>query len=205
LKKFVPDISLTHRWSGQVVETVDGLPYIGQSAERQYLATGFSGNGMAFGTLAAMMVTDAITGRKNPWRELFDPGRTEIKASLWDYIKENKDYPYYLVRDRFAGTGGTSLRAVKRGTGEVLELSGQPAAVYRGLDGKISIRSAVCTHMGCYVHWNDAEWTWDCPCHGSRFKANGDVIAGPAETPLPEIERPREEKTEKKSVRAKKK
>ena len=66
-----------------------------------------------------------------------------------------------LLRDRFAGAGGTSLRTVKRGTGEVMEVNGQPAAVYRGLDGKISVRSAVCTHMGCYVHWNNTEWTWD--------------------------------------------
>ena len=202
LKKLIPDISLTHRWSGQVVETNDGLPYIGQTADRQYAATGFSGNGITFGTLAAIMVTDAISGQANPWRELFDPGRTKIAGGLWDYIKENKDYPYYLVRDRFAGKGGTSLRAVKRGTGEVMEVNGQPAAVYRGLDGKISIRSAVCTHLGCYVHWNDTEWTWDCPCHGSRFKTNGDVLGGPAESPLPEI---KERAPEKKSVRARKK
>ena len=107
------------------------------------------------------------------------------------------------MRDRFAGEGGTSLRAVKRGTGEVMEMNGQPAAVYRGLDGKISIRSAVCTHLGCYVHWNDTEWTWDCPCHGSRFKTTGDVIGGPAESPLPEIKK--EPAPEKKSVRARKK
>src|SRR6185312_7980678 len=143
-----------------------------------YVATGFSGNGMTFGTLSAMMFADHVLGQKNPWAELFDPGRTKIKGGLWDYIKENTDYPYYLIRDRFAGTGSHSLRSVKRGNGEVLDVDGQPAAVYRGLDGHISVRSAVCTHMGCYVHWNDAEWTWDCPCHGSRFKTNGEVIAG---------------------------
>ena len=98
------------------------------------------------------------------------------------------DYPYYLVRDRFAGVGSHSLRAIKRGAGEVIDVEGQPAAVYRALDGQIHIRSAVCTHMGCYVHWNNAERTWDCPCHGSRFNVNGDVMAGPAEDPLSEIE-----------------
>ena len=136
--------------------------------------------------------------------ERLDPGRTKIKGGLWDYIKENKDYPYYLIRDRFAGIGGTSLRAVKRGAGEVMDVNGQPAAVYRGLDGKISVRSAVCTHMGCYVHWNETEWTWDCPCHGSRFKTNGDPYAGPAEAPLAEI-KPQEEKPEKKIIKARKK
>jgi glycine/D-amino acid oxidase-like deaminating enzyme/nitrite reductase/ring-hydroxylating ferredoxin subunit len=188
VKRLFPDIAVTHRWSGQVIETNDGLPYIGETAERQYVATGFAGNGMTFGTLSAMMFTDHVMGGKNPWAELFDPARTKIKGGLWDYVKENKDYPYYLIRDRFAGTGGQTVRAVKRGTGEVLEIDGKPAAVYRGLDGQIHARSAVCTHMGCYVHWNDAERTWDCPCHGSRFKVNGEVMAGPAEDPLARIE-----------------
>jgi Rieske Fe-S protein len=188
LKQRLPDISITHRWSGQVVETNDGLPYIGETSKGQFVATGYSGNGMTFGTLSAVMFADEVTGRPNPWRELFDPGRTKIVGGLWDYLRENKDYPYYLVRDRFAGIGGKRLRSVPRGSGEVIEVSGQPAAVYRGLDGKIHVRSAVCTHMGCYVHWNDTERTWDCPCHGSRFKASGDVLAGPAESPLREIQ-----------------
>jgi glycine/D-amino acid oxidase-like deaminating enzyme/nitrite reductase/ring-hydroxylating ferredoxin subunit len=184
LKKRQPDIAVTHRWSGQVIETADGLPYIGETAERQYVATGFAGNGMTFGTLSAMMFADHVTGVANPWAGLFDPGRTNITGGLWDYLKENKDYPYYLIRDRFAGKGAHSLRSIRRGAGEVIDIDGQPAAVYRGLDGNIHVRSAVCTHMGCYVHWNDAERTWDCPCHGSRFKVNGDVLAGPAEKPL---------------------
>jgi len=188
LRRLLPDIAVTHRWSGQVVETNDGIPYLGETAEGQYVATGFSGNGMTFGTLSAMMFTDHVTGEKNPWAELFDAGRTKIKGGLWDYIKENKDYPYYLIRDRFAGTGAHSLRSIRRGAGEIVEVDGQPAAVYRGLDGQIHVRSAVCTHMGCYVHWNDAERTWDCPCHGSRFKVNGDVLAGPAEQPLSPIQ-----------------
>ena len=188
LKDLLPDVAITHRWSGQVVETNDGLPYIGETSERQYVATGFSGNGMTFGTLSAMMFADHVSGQKNPWAGLFDPGRTKINGGLWDYIKENADYPYYLVRDRFAGVGSHSLRAIKRGAGEVIDVEGQPAAVYRALDGQIHIRSAVCTHMGCYVHWNNAERTWDCPCHGSRFNVNGDVMAGPAEDPLGAIE-----------------
>jgi Rieske Fe-S protein len=190
VKSLLPDISVTHRWSGQVIETNDGLPYIGEVAERQYAATGFAGNGMTYGTLAAMMFRDYVTDRKNPWAELYDTGRTKIVGGLWDYLKENKDYPYYLVRDRFAGAGSKSVRRIKRGTGEVIEVDGQPAAAYRGLDGQIYVRSAVCTHMGCYVHWNDAERTWDCPCHGSRFKTNGEVSAGPAEAPLAEIKIP---------------
>jgi glycine/D-amino acid oxidase-like deaminating enzyme/nitrite reductase/ring-hydroxylating ferredoxin subunit len=192
LKRLLPDVSITHRWSGQVIETNDDLPYIGETAERQFVATGFSGNGMTFGTLSAMMFADRVAGRANPWAELFDPGRTKVKSGMWDYIKENADYPYYLIRDRFAGTSGRPLRSMPRGTGDVIEMNGQPAAVYRGLDGQLHVRSAVCTHMGCYVHFNPAERTWDCPCHGSRFKVNGEVMAGPAEAPLEPIEVGRE-------------
>jgi Rieske Fe-S protein len=89
-----------------------------------------------------------------------------------------------MVRDRFAGVEGRSLRALPRGEGKVLELDGQKVAAFRDESGTAIVRSAVCTHMGCLVQWNGAERTWDCPCHGSRFKPNGDVIAGPAETPL---------------------
>ena len=185
LASMVGEIEIVHRWSGQVIETTDGLPYIGDTAERQFAGTGYSGNGMTFGTLSGMMAADRITGRTNPWSALFDPSRKAVRG-LWDYVKENKDYPYYLVRDRFAGTDGKSLRSVPRGTGKMLDLKGQAVAVYRDERGVVTKKSATCPHMGCLVDWNDAERTWDCPCHGSRFKPNGAVIAGPAEGPLPD-------------------
>jgi glycine/D-amino acid oxidase-like deaminating enzyme/nitrite reductase/ring-hydroxylating ferredoxin subunit len=188
LRSLVPDIELTHRWSGQVIETPDGLPYIGETSPHQFAATGFSGNGMTFGTLGAMMARDHIVGRGNPWAELFDAGRTAIRKGLWEYVKENTDYPYYIIRDRFAGAEGQSLRAVKEGEGKILELDGQRVAACR-IDGRTIVRSAVCTHMGCLVGWNEAERTWDCPCHGSRFKPTGEVLGGPAESPLPEIQK----------------
>jgi glycine/D-amino acid oxidase-like deaminating enzyme/nitrite reductase/ring-hydroxylating ferredoxin subunit len=188
LSDLVPGVEISHRWSGQVIETPDGLPYIGKTAEHQYSATGFSGNGMTFGTLGAMIASDAILGRRNPWAELFDPGRAAIRRGLWEYIKENADYPYYLVRDRFAGAEARSLRALKRGQGKIVERDGVKIAAYRDDNGETILRSPTCPHMGCLVGWNEAERTWDCPCHGSRFKPNGAVISGPAEAPLAEIE-----------------
>ena len=128
-------VEITHRWSGQVIGTADGLPFIGDTAPHQFAGTGYSGNGMTFGTLAGMMAADRIMGRANPWSALFDPSRKTI-GGLWDYVKENKDYPYYLVRDRFAGTEGKSLRAVPRGSGKVLDLNGQAVAVYRDERGQ---------------------------------------------------------------------
>jgi len=183
-----PEVELTHRWSGQVIETPDGLPYIGSSAAHQYSATGYSGNGLTFGTVAAMMMSDAILERKNPWSDLFHPQRKVLARSAWDYIKENVDYPYYRIRDRFAGAESRSLRSVKRGQGKIIERHGEKVAAYRDPSGVLELRSATCTHLGCTVAWNPAERTWDCPCHGSRFKTTGQVIAGPAESPLPEAE-----------------
>jgi glycine/D-amino acid oxidase-like deaminating enzyme/nitrite reductase/ring-hydroxylating ferredoxin subunit len=187
LKQLVPGVDVTHRWSGQVIETNDGLPYIGETSTGQFVATGFSGNGMTFGTLAAMMARDAVLGRSNPWRELFDVHRTKLRGGTWDYLKENKDYVYYLIRDRFAAAE-KSLRAVPRGEGRLVELNGEQVAACRDSQGVVTVRSAVCTHMGCLVSWNAAERTWDCPCHGSRFAPNGDVLGGPAESPLAEVD-----------------
>jgi glycine/D-amino acid oxidase-like deaminating enzyme/nitrite reductase/ring-hydroxylating ferredoxin subunit len=189
-RKLVPDLDITHRWSGQVIETNDGLPYIGETSTNQFAATGFSGNGMTFGTLAAMMARDAALGRSNPWRDLFDVGRTKLLGGTWDYLKENRDYLYYLVRDHAAAAQGQSLRAVRRGQGRILDLKGERVAAYRDERGVVTLLSPICTHMGCLVKWNDAESTWDCPCHGSRFKAKGDVLAGPAESPLKEVTTP---------------
>lgn len=188
LERLIPGIQISHRWSGQVIETNDGLPYIGEIAPRQFASTGYNGNGITFGTLAAIMARDAVIGQKNPWQNLFDVGRTKIRGALWDYLKENKDYPYYLIRDRFAGAEGKSLRELGRGTGKILELEGRRVAAFRHENGKVSMLSPVCTHMGCHVTWNDAEGTWDCPCHGSRFTPTGDVLAGPAEEPLKEAD-----------------
>ena len=186
-RKVLPGIDITHHWSGQVVETNDGLPYIGESAEKQFVATGYAGNGMTFGTLAAMMARDATLQRTNPWRELFDIGRTKVRGGAWNYLKENVDYPYYMIRDRFAGAEGQSLRTVRRGEGKIVDVNGNRVAAWRAEDGSLTRLSPVCTHMGCLVGWNPAEKSWDCPCHGSRFTPTGAVLAGPAETPLEKV------------------
>ena len=180
LKELLPNAEIDHRWSGQVIETTDGLPFIGESAEGQFIGTGFSGNGMTYGTVTAMMARDWATGATNPWTELFDVDRKKIKGGAWDYLRENKDYPYYLIKSRFSEPEGESVRALKPGEGKVLKLNGEKIAAYRDADGKVVKHSAVCPHLGCIVRWNQAEETWDCPCHGSRFMTDGKVIAGPA-------------------------
>jgi nitrite reductase/ring-hydroxylating ferredoxin subunit len=184
LKQLSPKAKIENRWSGQVIETIDGLPLIGETAENQFVATGFAGNGMTFGTLAGMMACDRALGRENPWHIVFDVNRKKIRDGAWKFLRENLDYPYYLLRDRFKSAEAPSARAVKRGEGKVIEVDGQRVACSRDGQGKLYQVSAVCTHLGCLVHWNQAEETWDCPCHGSRFRRTGEVLAGPAESPL---------------------
>jgi len=184
LHQLLPKAKIDHRWSGQVIETNDGLPLIGETAPGQFVATGFSGNGMTFGTLGAMMAADVFARRKNPWSQLFDVHRKKWLGGTWNYLVENKDYPFYLVKQWLAKPGARSLRSVKRGEGKIVVMDGAKVAAYRDEKGKLSAKSAVCPHMGCIVRWNGVEKTWDCPCHGSRFQATGEVMAGPAETPL---------------------
>ncbi|MDP1562993.1 MAG: FAD-dependent oxidoreductase [Pirellulaceae bacterium] len=184
LRRFLPELQVDHRWSGQVTESHDGLPLIGATVERQFIGTGFSGNGITFGTLAAMMVCDSVQDRKNPWHELFDPNRTQIRGGIYNYLTENLEYPYYMIKDCLRASEGTTLQDLKRDEGKILKLDGEKVAAYCDADGQVTQLSAVCTHLGCIVHWNEAETSWDCPCHGSRFDVTGKVLAGPAETPL---------------------
>jgi glycine/D-amino acid oxidase-like deaminating enzyme/nitrite reductase/ring-hydroxylating ferredoxin subunit len=191
LRQFIPRIDISHRWSGQVIETNDGLPFIGETSSRQFAATGYAGNGMTFGTLAGLMARDAALGRRNPWDELFDTNRTKVRGGVWDYLKENTDYPYYMIRDRLAGPEARTRRELGRGQGKILEIDGQRLAAWRSDAGAVTLLSPVCTHMGCLVGWNAAEATWDCPCHGSRFTPTGEVLSGPAESPLEKRSMPR--------------
>lgn len=179
---------ILQRWSGQVVETDDGLPYIGKIDEHQYLATGFAGNGMTFGSIAGLMIAEAITGRVSPWKDLFDPARKNIRAGGWNYIKENLDYPYYLLKDRIIQESLVTPNDLAPGEGALIRIAGRRVAAYRDDSGNLITVSPNCTHMGCRVHWNKIESTWDCPCHGSRFEPDGRVRAGPAERALTRID-----------------
>jgi glycine/D-amino acid oxidase-like deaminating enzyme/nitrite reductase/ring-hydroxylating ferredoxin subunit len=186
VRSIVPDAVVERRWSGQVIESVDGLPYIGEAGDGQFLATGFAGNGMTFGTLAGMMACDAATGAENPWKDLFSIER-KVLGATWNFLCENSDYPIYLAKGHLAGTE-TYIADLKCGEGRIVRANGRKAAVYCDQEQGLHVLSAVCPHLGCVVVWNQAEGTWDCPCHGSRFQATGEVINGPAETGLERIQ-----------------
>jgi glycine/D-amino acid oxidase-like deaminating enzyme/nitrite reductase/ring-hydroxylating ferredoxin subunit len=184
LGKILRSARVERRWSGQVIETSDGLPYIGETADKQFVATGYAGNGLTFGTLAGIMAHDWVLNYGNPWCDVLDPHRKALTAGLTTFISENVDYPVRLILDRLRRDRTSDVDSVGRGDGKVLTVNGKPTAVHRTNTGKLIMLSPVCTHMGCHVRWNNAEQTWDCPCHGSRFTPEGLVLGGPAEDPL---------------------
>jgi glycine/D-amino acid oxidase-like deaminating enzyme/nitrite reductase/ring-hydroxylating ferredoxin subunit len=173
-------LSPTRRWSAQVVESVDGLPFIGphKAGENLFIASGFSGNGTTFGTLSAMMFHDHVLGRDNPYAELYRATRFKPLTSFVPMVREGADFPAHLLMDRFGGDG--TFDDIARGEGKVVRVGSEHLAVYRDDHGLVQAFSARCTHMGCNVSFNPVEASWDCPCHGSRFSTDGRVLDGPA-------------------------
>jgi Rieske Fe-S protein len=174
--------SVPYRWSAQVAEPVDGLAYIGRNSlsAHVYVGTGYSGTGMTFGTLSAMINSDLILGRESPWASTFDATRVKPLAGAKDFVTENVDFPAHLVVDRLKGAEADSYEEVGRGQGRIVKVKGHKVAAFRDQHGRMHALDPVCTHLGCLVQFNDAEQTWDCPCHGSRFQTDGTVINGPA-------------------------
>lgn len=177
---------IERRWSAQVIEPVDGLPFIGleAGAERVYVATGFSGNGMTFGTVAAMILSDACLGIKNPYAEFYSAKRFKPLASLGSFLSENVAFPLHLLSDRLRPPEVRSLDEIERDDGKIVRVRSERLAVYRDAEGSYHAVSPICTHMGCQVAFNSIEKSWDCPCHGSRFTIDGSVLDGPATEPL---------------------
>jgi len=187
-ERFPSAAAVEFRWSGQVMETQDGLGFIGRNpldADNVYVATGDSGMGMTHGTIAGMLICDLIQGRNNPWAELYDPSRIRVGAA-GEFLKENLNvaaqYTSYITPGEVS-----SLDEITPATGAIVREGARKVAVFRDEAGEIHKVSAVCTHLGCIVGWNKAASTWDCPCHGSRFDAYGRVLNGPASKDLEKI------------------
>jgi Rieske Fe-S protein len=178
------------RWSGQVLEPHDGLAFIGRNpmdASNVFVATGDSGNGLTHGTIAGMLLADLVTGRENPWATLYDPSRKSM-LTAGTFLRENLNFASQY-RD-FATPGEVDDPAmIEPGQGALLRRGATKHALYRDKRGTLHELSAICPHLGCLVHWNGVEKTWDCPCHGSRFAAeDGHVLNGPANRGLTVIE-----------------
>jgi len=168
-----------------VMEPVDGLAFIGRNpldAKNVFIATGDSGNGMTHGTIAGILLTDLIMGRKNSWEAIYDPSRITLRA-LPEFAKENLNVAIQYT-DLVVAGDVESVEEIKPGSGAVISRGLSKIAVYRDPAGVVHELSAVCKHLGCIVNWNSLENTWDCPCHGSRYDAMGKVIQGPANRDL---------------------
>jgi len=176
-------------WAGQVMETVDGLAYIGRNpldSGNVFIATGDSGMGMTHGTIAGMLLTDLILGRENPWAELYDPSRKTLSV-IGTYLKENINTAVQFG-DWLTPAGAGSEDEIALDSGAILRQGLSKVAAYRDRAGQLFKYSAICPHLGGIVRWNPEAKSWDCPCHGSRFDKFGVPIMGPANAPLSPIE-----------------
>lgn len=174
-----PVEDIRYRWSGQVLEPLDGLAFIGYNPgdrKNVFIATGDSGNGITHGTIAGILLTDLVLGRKNEWAALYDPARKIVDP----YKSENPQAQGRGKKKDKEQVKGVLAR-IRAGAGAVIERRGaEPVAAYRDQSGTLHLYSAVCTHLGCTVAWNKAEKSFDCPCHGSRFSYAGRTVNGPA-------------------------
>jgi glycine/D-amino acid oxidase-like deaminating enzyme/nitrite reductase/ring-hydroxylating ferredoxin subunit len=179
--------SVEYRWSTHDYYSVDRVPFVGPlgpTTENVYVGTGFSGWGMTGGTAAGLILSELVRTGSHPWADVFDPRRITPRASAKRFVRENAG-----VAGHFAGDWADALLSSadlpSAGEASVIREGGRPYGVYRDDDGRVHTVSAVCPHMKCVTRWNDAERTWDCPCHGSRFTHEGEVISGPALDDLP--------------------
>lgn len=177
--------AVEYRWSGQVMETIDGLAFIGRTPGQDanvYIATGDSGMGMTHGTIAGILLSELIASGDHPWAEVYDPMRLRLRA-IPEMVRENVNVAAQYIGGMAPGDV-KSVQEIQPGSGAVVSRGLAKIAAYRDESGVLHERSAVCTHLGCIVAWNGAEHIWECPCHGSRFDKYGHVVNGPAATDL---------------------
>ncbi|HYF27623.1 MAG TPA: FAD-dependent oxidoreductase [Baekduia sp.] len=179
---------VVHRWSAQDFSPDDGVPFIGplnRWEERILIATGFKKWGLSSGTLAAMIFADTIGGQENPWAPVFSSTRVKPLAEAPRFFAENTRVGARFFGDRVASLKRKDITELEPGEGAIVTSCGQKVAGFRDEDGALRAVSTRCTHLGCQVAFNAAERTWDCPCHGSRFGVDGEILSGPATKPLP--------------------
>lgn len=174
--------SIGHKWSAQYYVPADGLPYIGKMPNEKniFLCTGFNGNGITFGTMASLIIPQLIDGEETQLSKLLCPSRIKPLASAQNIITENANSFFRLLRNQFKPDENSNLDKIKKEEGKLTDCNGKLCAVYRDKKGNLHFMDPICPHMGCTVQWNTAEKSWDCPCHGSRFNAFGELLNGPA-------------------------
>ncbi len=189
VRKYFDVEEIAYKWSSQYYESPDGLPYIGQlpGHEKIYVATGYGGNGMPYSTVSALLLTRMLTNEDSPYRNLYDPNRLKPVASFSSFISHNVDVVKQFAGRIFSGEQMHQLAELATGEGKIVEFEDEKIAIYKDEQGKVHALSPICPHAGCEVKWNNAELTWDCPCHGSRFSYDGSVMNGPTTKDLSKI------------------
>jgi glycine/D-amino acid oxidase-like deaminating enzyme/nitrite reductase/ring-hydroxylating ferredoxin subunit len=176
---------IPYRWSTQDCMTLDGVPYVGHftsDTPNMYIATGYGKWGMTNSMASAMILKDLIIDGRSPWQDVYNPSRKTIAASAKNFVVENLNVAEKLIEGKISPLPDNI--DIKPGEGKIIQANGQRAGAYRDQQGTLHVVDTTCTHMGCELNWNSAEKSWDCPCHGSRFTYEGDVIEGPAVRPL---------------------
>lgn len=187
IDKTYPGASIKYHWSAQHYTPADGVAYIGKIgsfSNKKYMATGFAADGLTYGVVAGIIISNMITGNDNPWLSAYDSTRIKPVSSSKEFVKENINVAMQLIKDYPQFGEVESLSEIDKLEGRTLQVNGEKLAAYRDENGELHVHSAICPHMKCIINWNDAEKTWDCPCHGSRFSVDGEVIEGPALDPL---------------------
>lgn len=181
--------SVEHKWSSQYYVPVDGLPYIGlmPGEDRMYVATGFNGNGITYGPLAAKIICELITNQESVYEKLYNPSRVKPIAGFTEFIKENADVISKFIGLRFSYKKVEELAQLAPGEALLADWEDKKVALYKDENGHIFALDPVCSHAGCLVEWNGTEKSWDCPCHGSRFACNGALLTGPARKGLEQV------------------
>jgi Rieske Fe-S protein len=185
-RAYFPIGEIVYHWSGQVMEPMDGIAFIGRNPldhDNVYIITGDSGNGMTHCSFAGLLISDLINKKENKWEKLYSPLRFTVKES---------DAAVQLLKDDLVNVlkkwfykGSVELATLKSGEAAIVKLDGLKCGAYKDDSGKLYLVSAECTHLKCMVLWNNDEKSWDCPCHGSRFTYEGKVMNGPANRDLP--------------------
>lgn len=181
---------IPYRWSAQDLYTLDKIPYIGPITANEpniFIATGYRKWGMTTGTAAGKLICDLIMKRENFYTELFDPSRFYADPSIKTFIMQNADVAKHLIKGKL-DIAHKRIADISKDEGAIVVVNGQRTGAYKDKDGIVHCVDTTCTHMGCEVEWNSGDLTWDCPCHGSRFSIDGDVVEGPAKKPLKKID-----------------
>jgi glycine/D-amino acid oxidase-like deaminating enzyme/nitrite reductase/ring-hydroxylating ferredoxin subunit len=183
---------IAYHWSSQYFEPVDGLPYIGHmpgQPGRILVATGYGGNGMTYSTVAALLLKGLVLGKEGPYDKLFNPNRIKPIAGFANFMKENADVVKQLVTGKLASKEKLGeLAGLAPGEGRLVKFEDHSIAIYKDDSGNLHALNPVCTHMKCNVAWNNAERSWDCPCHGARYDIDGKVLTGPADRDLERVD-----------------